>query len=366
MKTVIVTGAAGFLGSHLMIHHLREGDRVLGLDDYSSSREGSDHVKLIQKAWSPKQAMLITVDITDRSSRQIAVDDWLEMCGTDKVNLIYNFACPASPPIYQAKPVHTMTTCTLGVMNMLDIAREHRAIFIQASTSEVYGDPDHSPQAETYHGCVNSYGPRACYDEGKRAAEALCYDYLHTYQVDARLVRIFNTYGSHMDPHDGRVVSNFICQALRHEPLTIYGDGNQTRSFCYVDDLIRGIVAMGALAKNPMTPVNLGNPHEFTVNLLAREVLKRVYGDSARPRSILNDLSLITYRELPKDDPTQRRPDISLARELLGWEPVIQLEEGLDKTIEYFKTVVSRYLTSCTLSTSQHTSPAVLWQLPNF
>jgi len=219
-----------------------------------------------------------------------------------------------------------MLTCVVGTRNMLELAKYHDAVLVHASTSEIYGDPDVSPQREAHKGSVNSYGPRACYDEGKRAAEALCFDYAWKYGVDARLVRIFNTYGPHMHPDDGRVVSNFIVQALRGEPLTIYGHGQQTRSFCYVDDLVRGIVAMGALPMNPKTPINLGNPNEFTISELANGVAKLIGGNSVRKSAAM-----------PVDDPRQRRPDITYAKDLLGWEPRVQLEEGLTKTIEYFK-----------------------------
>lgn len=329
---VLVTGAAGFLGSHLMLHHLRQGDTVLGIDNYCSSDPNSDHVKLINLLCKDgKQGMLAMGDITENGA------DGLWGCFSEfesrglgnQFDLIYNFACPASPPRYQEMPVLTMMTCVAGTGAVLDMAEKHRAVVIHASTSEVYGDPEHTPQKETYRGRVNSYGPRACYDEGKRAAEALCYDWRHTYGVDARLVRIFNTYGPHMDPHDGRVVSNFICQALRGEKLTVYGEGNQTRSFCYVDDLIRGIVAVGALGQNPGSPINLGNPYEFTILELAHEVQMRLGGE-------------LDFRPLPTDDPTQRCPDIGRARELLDWQPTVMLAQGLDRTIEYFKSVTKR------------------------
>lgn len=331
---VLVTGAAGFLGSHLMLHHLRQGDTVLGIDNFCSSESDSDHVKLIRLLCSMngKRGMLLDGDITEDG------DDGLWGCFAEfeseglghRFDLIYNFACPASPPRYQEMPILTMMTCVAGTGAVLDMASKHKAVVVHASTSEVYGDPEHSPQRESYRGRVNSYGPRACYDEGKRAAEALCYDYLHTYEVDVRIVRIFNTYGPHMDPYDGRVVSNFICQALRGEPMTVYGDGSQTRSFCYVDDLIRGIVAVGALPQNPRGPINLGNPNEFTVQELALAVAEKVCGGAG----------MIKYEKLPVDDPTQRCPDISRAKELLDWEPKVQLSEGLDKTIEYFRSVV--------------------------
>jgi UDP-glucuronate decarboxylase len=330
MKTVMVTGAAGFLGSHLVRHHLNVGDEVWGIDDFTSSDPNSKHLSALHEH---PQFMFTEQNIIEGKfmpPRRLTGD----------VSLVYNMACPASPPIYQDMPVHTLLTCTQGVANVLEYASRHGAVVVHASTSEVYGDPDVSPQRETYRGNVNSYGPRSCYDEGKRAAEALCYDYHKMHDVDVRLVRIFNTYGPHMDSHDGRVVSNFVRQAIQHEKLTIYGDGMQGRSFCYVDDLVRGIVAMGELKSNPRTPINLGNPNEFTVLNLAEMVLKRIYGDSILPRFGISDPNMVENRLLPIDDPTQRCPDISLARTILNWEPKIQLAEGLEKTIEYFKSVL--------------------------
>lgn len=330
MKTILVTGAGGFLGSHLMLHHLKAGDAVLGIDNHSSSREDSSHVRLIKSLCGPHNRSVFTkVDITERGPRGLdsAVSDYFSWMPGRKFDVIYNFACPASPPKYQSIPVETMLTCTLGVVNVLELAKYHKSIVIHASTSEVYGDPSVNPQPESYRGNVNSYGPRACYDEGKRAAEALCYDYLNKHGVDARMVRIFNTYGPHMDPHDGRVVSNFICQALRGEQLTVFGDGSQTRSFCYADDLIRGIVSLGSLAQNPRTPINLGNPEEFTVKQLALKVSQKILGEE-KP---------VLFKELPTDDPTQRKPDITLANKILDWKPRISLDTGLDRTIDYFR-----------------------------
>lgn len=329
MKTVIVTGAAGFLGSHLSKHHLDAGDWVLGVDDFSSSEPNSAHLNEL-KAYE-------TFQFVDAS----VCDDYKTWMPELKrsIDLVYNFACPASPPIYQAMPVHTMMTCVVGTGNMLELASLHGAILVHASTSEVYGDPAFTPQPESYRGCVNSYGPRSCYDEGKRSAEALCYDFKNAHGVDARLVRIFNTYGPNMDPHDGRVVSNFICQALRGEKMTVYGEGEQGRSFCYVDDLIRGIVALGALDANPCTPINLGNPHEITVMQLARRVIGQVYGGN---EFSLRAETMVDHKPFPVDDPLQRCPDITLARRLLDWEPRVSLDEGLAKAVEYFRGVIKR------------------------
>ena len=338
---VLITGAAGFLGSHLMLHHLKKGDTVLGIDNFCSSKPNSDHVKMINLLLKDgKRGMLMAGDISERGH------DGLLGCFSEfesrglgsQFNVIYNFACPASPPIYQDMPILTMMTCVAGTEAVLSLAEKHRAILVHASTSEVYGDPDISPQHESYRGIVNSYGPRSCYDEGKRAAEALCYDYLNTYKVDARLVRIFNTYGPHMDPHDGRVVSNFINQALRGHKLTVYGGGVQSRSFCYVDDLIRGITGVAELERNPGCPINLGNPNEFTIKELAQEVIRKVYGGDKLSLALEH---MIEDRPMPIDDPRQRCPDISRARELLGWEPRVHLAEGLDKTIGYFRTLAT-------------------------
>jgi len=327
MGNILITGAAGFLGSHLMLHHLKQGDNVLGLDNYSSSKKDSRHIKLLRELYSPDRYSLCEVDITEYMDVLWEVDKFLAKC-PGKFDKIYNFACPASPPRYQEIPVETLLTCTAGTANILQLAKQHESIVVHASTSEVYGDPIVSPQPETYRGNVNPYGMRSCYDEGKRAAEALCYDYLNKHNTDVRLVRIFNTYGPHMDVEDGRVISNFIMQALRGVPLTIYGEGKQTRSFCYVDDLIRAIVAMGNLEKNPGTPINIGNPNEFTVKELAYKVSMFFWQNSK---------TSIRSLPLPPDDPLQRKPDITLAKEILGWEPKIQLEEGLSRTIEWFR-----------------------------
>lgn len=310
---VLITGVAGFLGSHLAEHHLRLGDIVWGIDDFSTALGPSAPHFLSLKRHHDFR--FFREDVVDANWRDFG----------EKLDLIYNFACPASPPRYQAMPVKTLLTSVVGTQNMLETARKHKAILVHASTSEVYGDPLMSPQPEDYVGNVNPYGPRACYDEGKRAAEALCFDYLKM-GVDARLVRIFNTYGPHMDPDDGRVVTNFIKQALRGEKLTVYGDGKQTRSFTYVTDLIDGIIRLGALQKNPHTPINIGNPTEFTMLELATKVLKTV-GETFK----------VTFDPLPVDDPTQRRPDITLAREILKWEPRVTLDEGLEHMVAYMK-----------------------------
>ena len=243
---------------------------------------------------------------------------------------IYNLACAASPPLYQADPIHTMMTCVMGTRNLLSLAEQKDARFLLASTSEVYGDPEQHPQAEDYRGNVNCTGPRACYDEGKRAAEALCFDMLRHGRVDARVTRIFNTYGPRMREDDGRIVSNLICQALRGEDLTIYGTGSQTRSFCYVSDLVRGLVALMAVDPNPGQPVNLGNPNEISILELTDHVLRET-----------GALSRLVYLPLPQDDPRRRRPDIARAIRLLGWEPGVTLREGLSATIAHFKQSLS-------------------------
>ena len=330
-RNVLITGAAGFVGSHLCKHYLDAGDRVWGIYNFCSSDEHSEHLAALKAHSNFTFSM---ADVTDDHQ------DWFSIFEFNmdnvKFDLILNFACPASPPSYQDMPVLTMMTCTQGTANVLDLADEHGAVVVHASTSEVYGEPLVSPQREDYRGNVNPYGPRACYDEGKRAAEALCYDYLHMYGVDARVVRVFNTYGPHLDQHDGRVISNFIRQALQGEPLTVYGHGQQGRSFCYVDDLVRGIVAVGDLPANPQGPINLGNPNEYRVIELATRVLEKV---GALERHRLRGDQII-HKPMPIDDPTQRCPDITRAKELLGWEPRVGLDEGLDRTIGYFRRVV--------------------------
>jgi len=308
---ILITGAAGFLGSHLSQKMLSLGHSVIGLDDLSTGSERN--LKALKQ--NPN------FEFVDYDVRLPYFSD---------VDFILNFACPASPRHYQSDPVRTIETSFLGIINMLRLARDTGAKILQASTSEVYGDPTISPQREEYWGNVNPVGIRSCYDEGKRAAETLCFDYLRQYSVDARVIRIFNTYGPNMDSGDGRVVSNFIVQALRGEPITIYGDGSQTRSFCYVSDLIDGISGIISLTNNPGSPVNLGNPKVFTMLELAQVVLEVTGSDSK-----------IVFHPLPQDDPRQRKPDISLAKSLLSWEPTVGLNSGVSITAEYFKELLS-------------------------
>ena len=304
-KRVLVTGGAGFLGSFLCERLLKDGNDVLCVDNFfTGSRDNVLHLL------DDPRFELIRHDVT--FPLYLEVDE------------IYNLACPASPIHYQFDPVQTVKTNVHGAINMLGLAKRTRARIFQASTSEVYGDPAVHPQPESYRGSVNPIGPRACYDEGKRCAETLFFDYHRQYGVDIRVARIFNTYGPRMHPNDGRVVSNFIVQALKGEPVTLYGDGSQTRSFCYADDLIEGFVRLMA-APDVTGPVNLGNPAEFTVRQLAEMVIE-----------LTGSKSPIEYRALPQDDPLQRQPDIAQARQRLGWEPVVPLREGLARTIAYF------------------------------
>jgi UDP-glucuronate decarboxylase len=306
--TILVAGGAGFVGSHLCDELLASGNRVICVDNFQTSSHRN-----AQALENHPDFRLIEADICE----PLACDE--------PVDQVYNLACPASPPHYQADPMHTMMTSVVGTGNLLRLAERHGASFLQASTSEVYGDPEEHPQREDYWGHVNCTGPRACYDEGKRAAETLCFDMLRSGRVDARVVRIFNTYGPRMSPDDGRIVSNLIVQALRGDPLTIYGSGEQTRSFCYVSDLVDGLVALMNMDPNPGVPINLGNPGEFTIAELADRVL-----------TMTGSSSKIVHRPLPVDDPQRRRPDITRARQLLGWEPKLPLEEGLALTIPWF------------------------------
>ncbi len=308
-KRILVTGGAGFLGSHLCDRLVAEGHDVICLDNFFTSQKTN-----VWHLLSHPNFELIRHDIT--------LPIWLE------VDQIYHLACPAAPGHYQYNPIRTIKTAVLGTIHALGIAKRCRARLLQASTSEVYGDPEVHPQPETYRGAVNPIGPRACYDEGKRVAETLCFDYHRVHGVDIRLVRIFNTYGPRMHPFDGRVVSNFIRQALAGEDITIYGDGSQTRSFCYCDDLVEGLIRMMNGPDDFHGPVNLGNPNEFTIAELARWTLE-LTGSSSR----------IVHKPLPADDPVRRQPDITLARQRLGWEPRVPLREGLQRTIDWFRTI---------------------------
>lgn len=304
MKKVLVTGGAGFLGSHLSHALLKRGEKVICLDNFLTGSRSN-----IKELLQNPHFELIEHDIC--SPIKLEVDE------------IYNLACPASPIQYQKNPIKTLLTNLQGSLNMLELARENGATILQASTSEVYGDPEMNPQKESYWGNVNPIGIRACYDEGKRCSETLFFDYARTYGVDIRVVRIFNTYGPRMDPNDGRVVSSFIIQALQNRPLTLFGNGLQTRSFCYVDDLIEGMILF--MDQKEWGPMNLGNPNEFTVLALAEMVLKLTHSSSK-----------IEYLPLPSDDPKKRKPDITLAKKLINWEAKIDLEEGLRRTIDSF------------------------------
>jgi dTDP-glucose 4,6-dehydratase len=307
MARIVVLGASGFLGSHLCDELIARGDDVVGIDDLSSST--GVNLKALE---SEPRFTFLKGDIAEG----------IPVRGT--VDAVLNFASPASPPRYLETPIQTLRTGSRGTDNALQFALENNARFIMASTSEVYGDPTVSPQVETYWGNVNSIGERSCYDEAKRYAEALCMAYWREYQANIGIVRIFNTYGPRLDPTDGRVVSNFVCQALQGLNLTVYGDGLQTRSFCYVDDEIRGILAL--LDSNELGPINIGNPVEFTMLELAELVLE-----------LTGSKSQLVYEALPADDPLQRCPDITLARELLNWEPTVDLREGLRNTIDWFQ-----------------------------
>jgi len=308
---ILVTGGAGFLGSHLCRFLLKNnGNEVVCMDNFFTGKRSN-----IKDMEDNENFEVIPHDITEPIKIPGSFDQ------------IYNLACPASPIHYQFDPIETIKANTLGVINVLEFARLNGARVLQASTSEIYGDPLEHPQKESYRGNVNTLGPRACYDEGKRVAETLLSDYNRKFRLLIRIARIFNTYGPDMDKDDGRVVSNFIMQALKNEPITIYGTGQQTRSFCYVDDLIEGLYKL--MESSCSQPVNLGNPREFTILELAKEVIR-----------LTDSKSEIVFRELPIDDPRQRQPDITLARQILGWEPKIPLEQGLVKTIEYFRTLI--------------------------
>ena len=305
-KRILITGGAGFLGSHLCDRLINQGHDVICLDNFFTGRK--DNIRHLLKH---ENFELIRHDVVDPF--KVEVDQ------------IYNLACPASPVHYQFNPIKTVKTSVMGAINVLGLCKRTGARILQASTSEVYGDPKTSPQKEDYRGNVNPIGIRACYDEGKRCAETLFFDYHRENKVDIRVVRIFNTYGPRMRPDDGRVVSNFICQALKNEDITVYGDGSQTRSFCYVDDLIEAMMRVMNQGEC-VGPINIGNPGEFTILELAQKIIE-----------FTGSKSKIIYEPLPSDDPLQRKPDISLAREIIDWEPAINLEIGLNKTIEYFK-----------------------------
>ncbi len=307
---VLVTGGAGFLGSHLCDRLVAQGAEVLCLDNFFTGSKRN------------------ILHLMDHKNFEVIRHDLVQPMFLE-VDQIYNLACPASPVHYQYNPVKTVKTSVMGAINMLGLAKRVKARILQASTSEVYGNPQQHPQTESYWGYVNPIGLRSCYDEGKRVAETLMMDYYRQNQVDVRIVRIFNTYGPRMAVSDGRVVSNFIVQALRNDPITIYGDGSQTRSFCYVSDMIDGCMKM-MQREDFVGPVNLGNPHEFSIKSLAELVLK-----------VTGSQSEIVYKPLPEDDPVQRQPDIALAKQKLNWEPQVHLTEGLEKTIDYFRQIVA-------------------------
>ncbi|NMN69303.1 UDP-glucuronic acid decarboxylase family protein [Rhizobium sp. 57MFTsu3.2] len=308
-KRILVTGGAGFVGTHLCRRLLDGGHRVVCMDNFSTGSMHNVAELLNNPAFS-----LLTQDVNEAVN--LEVDE------------IYNLACPASPVHYQADPIATLKTSVVGALNMLELARDRNIPVLQASTSEVYGDPHVHPQSENYWGNVNPIGPRACYDEGKRSAETLFFDYRRQFELPIKVVRIFNTYGPHMHPADGRVVANFIKQALSGDDITVYGDGTQTRSFCYADDLVAGLMAMMSSRPDVTGPINLGNPEEFTIRQLADLILE-----------LTNSNSRIVHRPLPVDDPRQRLPDIEKARRLLDWTPSVPLRDGLTRTIAYFKTV---------------------------
>lgn len=305
-KRILVTGGAGFIGSHLCKNLLENNNQVVCLDNFYTGSKNN------------------IVELLKNPNFHLIEQDVVEPF-TEEFDEIYNLACPASPPCYQYDPVKTIRTSVLGVINMLELAKKNGSKILQASTSEIYGDPLVHPQVETYWGNVNPIGDRSCYDEGKRCAETLTNDYHRQYNVDTRIVRIFNTYGPNMDKNDGRVVSNFIVQALKGEDITIYGEGLQTRSFCYVSDMVEGLIKMMENSQGFVGPVNLGNPNEKTILELANIILK-----------LTNSNSKIIYKPLPNDDPVKRKPDISLAKNTLGWEPKVDIELGLTRTIDYF------------------------------
>ncbi len=313
-KRILVTGGAGFLGSHLTEALLKEGHAVFVVDNLWTGRK--ENLEPLRKEYGERLTFLC--------------QDVREMDFCQEVQEIYNLACPASPPAYQQDPLATTLTCVQGALKVLELADRWHARVLQASTSEVYGDALQHPQNEEYWGNVNPHGPRSCYDEGKRVAESLFFDYRRTRGTAIKVARIFNSYGPQMDPQDGRVVSNFILQALRQEPITLYGDGSQTRSFCYCQDTIRGLMALMATPEEFTGPVNIGNPVEYTIRELAEKIL-----------ALTGSASPLVYRPLPVDDPKKRRPDISLARQALPWEPRLSLDQGLPPTVHYFQSLLS-------------------------
>ncbi|MBQ8481735.1 MAG: SDR family oxidoreductase [Alphaproteobacteria bacterium] len=309
---ILVTGGTGFLGSNLCRHLLQGENKVICLDNNYTGNLGN-----ITELMDNPNFEYLNLDVTEQWNI------------SEKIDQIYNLACPASPKYYQGKhSIQTTKTCVYGAINMLELAKRNNAVILQTSTSEIYGEPKEHPQTESYRGNVNPIGIRSCYDEGKRCAESLFFDYWRYEGVNIKVVRIFNTYGPNMALDDGRVISNFICQALNNQNITIYGDGSQTRSFCYVDDLIKALILMMNSGKSFTGPVNLGNPQEFSIKELAEKIIAKT-----------NSNSRIIFKALPLDDPTRRRPDISLALEKLSWQPKIGIDEGLDKTIEYFRKI---------------------------
>ena len=310
-KPILITGAAGFLGTNLALRLLREGHAVIGIDNfYTGMRRNADM-------------------LCQQTNFKFIQHDTRQAFPELDVSCVYHLACPASPPHYQRDPIATTLISVQGMINALEFATKHNIPVLQASTSEVYGDPEQHPQSESYVGAVNPLGIRACYDEGKRVAETLCMDYKRMHKTRVKIIRIFNTYGPYMDPNDGRVVSNLICQALRGDDMTLYGDGTQTRSFCFVDDMVDGLIRLMNSDDHVTGPINIGNPNEFTIAQLA-DVIDSVMGSQSKR----------VFHPLPGDDPKQRRPDIRLAKEILGWEPHIQLKEGVARTIPWFREIV--------------------------